>query len=403
MDLPTDPLILFLGLMFGLKFLGDQATDQNWIKHPLSVAIMLHLGWLLITAAASSMPSVSFKFFASRFLYILIFYWAAYHVFRRTENMHRFLWLYMIPLTFVVIYTFQRHLGYNLDQRVSYGMSQPFYVNHGIYAAALAMFIPILFIFVLKGDYLGYGNWGRFWSGVLLLIFLVGIVYSFTRAAWISLVGAGILSFLALVKLKPRTYFLGFLLLCYGMVQIQEKIEEAVRKNQQVSADSFDKHLKSIYNIKNDDSNLERINRWKSALRMTADRPLTGFGAGTYVFQYAPFQRSTEITKISTNFGTLGNAHSEFLQPLAETGIPGGLIFLAIVVLMMVTAFNLTRQGNAEEKFWGLGIGLGLATYFIHGLLNNYSDLDKSGVLIWGFAAMLAALDVKRRQRISHP
>jgi hypothetical protein len=37
---------------------------------------------------------------------------------------------------------------------------------------------------------------------------------------------------------------------------------------------------------------------------------------------------------------------------------------------------------------------LGLMTYFIHGVLNNYLDTDKASVPFWGFIAMLVAIDI---------
>ena len=35
-----------------------------------------------------------------------------------------------------------------------------------------------------------------------------------------------------------------------------------------------------------------------------------------------PFQDASDLTIISTNFGDGGNAHSEYLGPLSEQGIP---------------------------------------------------------------------------------
>jgi hypothetical protein len=37
---------------------------------------------------------------------------------------------------------------------------------------------------------------------------------------------------------------------------------------------------------------------------------------------------------------------------------------------------------------------LGLITYFSHGVLNNFLDTDKLSVPVWGFIAILVALDV---------
>ena len=71
---------------------------------------------------------------------------------------------------------------------------------------------------------------------------------------------------------------------------------------------------------------------------MFEEKPAFGWGPGTYQFQYAPFQFSREKTIISTNAGDLGNAHSEYLGALAETGLVGMLSFIAVLIFIFVTA-----------------------------------------------------------------
>ena len=75
--------------------------------------------------------------------------------------------------------------------------------------------------------------------------------------------------------------------------------------NKQGSSDDIEGHVKSVSNVTTDPSNLERINRWKCAARMVSERPVFGFGPGTYVFKYSPFQKSDEITLISTFAGDM--------------------------------------------------------------------------------------------------
>ena len=42
---------------------------------------------------------------------------------------------------------------------------------------------------------------------------------------------------------------------------------------------------------------------------------------------------------------------------------------------------------------------VGLVSYYLHGLLNNFLDTDKISVLFWGYTAMLVAMDVYHRER----
>jgi hypothetical protein len=41
---------------------------------------------------------------------------------------------------------------------------------------------------------------------------------------------------------------------------------------------------------------------------------------------------------------------------------------------------------------------LGLLTYFLHGLLNNFLDTDKASVPVWAFIAMLVALKLYKEE-----
>jgi hypothetical protein len=43
------------------------------------------------------------------------------------------------------------------------------------------------------------------------------------------------------------------------------------------------------------------------------------------------------------------------------------------------------------------GAYLGLMTYFIHGVLNNYLDTDKASIPFWGFIAILVSIDLYHR------
>jgi O-antigen ligase len=169
-----------------------------------------------------------------------------------------------------------------------------------------------------------------------------------------------------------------------------------LEQNRQDSSKDLAKHIQSISNIRTDVSNVERLNRWKSAFRMFKERPVLGWGPGTYMFKYAPFQLFHDKTSISTNRGNMGNAHSEYIGPLAESGVFGSLTFLMILVITLYTAVNLYSRSESDFHVRLLIIGstLGLVTYYTHATLNNFLDTDKASALFWGYTAMIVALDV---------
>jgi O-antigen ligase len=124
-------------------------------------------------------------------------------------------------------------------------------------------------------------------------------------------------------------------------------------------------------------------------------RPFWGWGPGTYQFMYAPYQHSKEKTIISTNAGDKGNAHSEYIGPLAESGVLGMLTFVALCITIIATAVRLyKRSPDNDVRLLSLIYLLGLITYLVHGLLNNFLDTDKSSIPFWGFTAIIVALDI---------
>jgi putative inorganic carbon (HCO3(-)) transporter len=183
--------------------------------------------------------------------------------------------------------------------------------------------------------------------------------------------------------------FIGALILSW------ETIVMKLEQNRQDSSAELTEHVQSITNISTDASNLERLNRWGSAWRMFKERPFVGWGPGTYMFQYAPFQLSSEKTIISTNAGDAGNAHSEYIGPLSESGVFGMLSFIIVVIAVLYYAIILyPKIKNAEHRLYLMSLLLGLITYLIHGMLNNFLDTDKASAPFWGFIAAIVAIEV---------
>jgi len=391
-SLPTEPLMAGILVIFIVKLFHGRGFDKKIIKHPVTIAIFFNLIWIAITTITSSLPVVSIKFLIARFWFVICFYFLATQLFRNIENVKRFTWLYIIPLTIVIFYTLITHAQYGFEEEPAHWVMSPFYNDHTAYGAILAMFFPILIVFI--GSKISTFP-VRFSAGILFVIFIVAIVLSYTRAAWLSLVAAFMVYLVFLFRIKLRTIVTGILGLLIAIFLIGDQVMMRLEKNRQDSSDDITEHVQSISNISSDASNLERINRWNSALRMFAEKPFFGWGPGTYMFRYAPFQRSADKTIISTNSGDKGNAHSEYIGPLAESGVFGAISFLIIIICTTYTASKL-YQNHPDPKIRALtmGIFLGLVTYFIHGALNNFLDTDKAAVPFWGFIAMLVAMDV---------
>jgi len=398
MYLPTEPLLAGLLLLYFLKYLMGERIDLKVLRHPVTLAIYFHLAWLFITTLTSSDMMVSFKLLVSRLWFIVGFYLVATQLFRKELNMHRYVWLFIIAFSGVIVFTLVNHSQYGLDnQMMAHRAAAPFYKDHTSYGATLGFILPVLvalFLFIKRGDMNT-----RFLMVLLILLFLFATVVSYTRATWISILASG--GVWALVKLKVRFEFVlvGAVILISFFLSIRTDLMIQLEQNRVESSGEISEHVQSISNISTDQSNLERINRWSCAYRMWKDKPLFGFGPGTYQFEYGRYQRSYEKTRISTDFGTRGNAHSEYLGPLSESGVFGLLSILMVIGTTFYTGIRVYLTSKKRSiRIFSLAVLTGLSSYYLHGVLNNFLDTDKISALFWAYTAMLVAMDVYHRE-----
>jgi putative inorganic carbon (HCO3(-)) transporter len=392
LSLPAEPLIIAAMILFIFKTLIENSFDSRIWKHPVTISVCMLLMWGLICSVTSEIPLVSVKNMLNKFWFIIPFYFLGIHLFKEQKNVTRIPWMYIIGLVAVVIYTTYSHSLWGFEKDPAHWVMTPFYYDHTQYGAMLAFFVPFL---------VGYQFVNRHQLFVKILVFLalaaiiVGLILSNSRAAWLSVVIAA--GFFIIFVFKIRWYMVAGALgiasvfLFLNWTSIIQKLE----KNKQDSSQDFSEHIQSMSNIRTDASNLERLLRWNCALRMYHQRPVFGWGPGTYSFVYAPFQKSYELTIISTNFGDGGNAHSEYLGPLSEQGLLGMLNVILVVITSFYTGAKVIFSKAARHiRLLAMMALLSLITYWFHGFLNNFLDTDKAAVPYWLFVAILVALDI---------
>jgi O-antigen ligase len=399
MYLPTEPLLAGLLLLYMIKYMMGDRIDLKVLRHPVTLAVYFHLAWMFISSLTSSDLLVSFKMLASRLWFIAGFYLLATLLFRNEKRMHTYVWLYVASFTGVIIYAIINHMQYGLDNQVmAHRVASPFYKDHTSYGATLGLILPVLagLFLLIKREAINT----RFLMVLLILLFSFATVVSYTRATWISILAA--IGFWAILKLKIRfeIVLVGAAILVGLFFSLRTQLMIQLEQNRVESSGEFSEHVQSISNISTDQSNLERLNRWSCAVRMWKDKPVFGFGPGTYQFEYGSYQRSYEKTRISTDFGTRGNAHSEYLGPLSESGVFGLLSILLVIGTTLYTGIRVYFISHKRSiRIFSLAVLVGLVSYYLHGLLNNFLDTDKISALFWGFTAMLVAMDVYHKEK----
>ncbi len=393
LSIPAEPILAVLMVIFLLKIFHEPKLDRALFRHPVSWSLYLYFAWMLVTVIASNDMVVSAKWYLAHLWLIIPTYFFGIIVFKEFSNIYRFVWAYVLGLLLVIFFTLYVHASYHFSDHAAHWAMSPFYNDHTSYGALLAMYIPIILGFGLSPE--KYSRNIRIFAVITFFILLIALYFSISRAAWASVVIA--IGAFFFIRFRIKLWWVmgaGVGLLVLFMV-FQSQIMMKLQKNKQDSSKDFVEHVQSMSNVATDASNLERINRWNSAINLFAARPVFGWGPGNYQFVYASYQNVEDKTVISTNVGNRGTAHSEYLLILSEQGLPGLLSLLTIFVAIVSTAIRIIYRNpfNAATRLTLL-LFLGLITYLTHAFFNNFLDTDKAAIPFWGFAAALVAIDL---------
>ena len=112
-----------------------------------------------------------------------------------------------------------------------------------------------------------------------------------------------------------------------------------------------------------------RLGAWAAAIEMTKERPLAGFGPGTYGAELVPHRLRAEIEtrrRLANPLATsaYAEAHCDYLQVFAEAGIPAALALIVAVALvfrgLLAASRRLPRgQDRGEAVFLLAFLGAG--------------------------------------------
>ncbi|MEM8523220.1 MAG: O-antigen ligase family protein, partial [Bacteroidota bacterium] len=397
-DLPTEPLTIGLMGIFIVKwFKNPQVVEIQFFKHPISMMILLHFGWLLTTTITSGNPFISVKFLLAKAWYIIVFYWMSGSLLRDKKSLKTAFWCITIPLLLTLVVVNIRHAAYGFSFESIFRVLNPFYRNHVAYACIMAVMYPFIFFAI----YWYRKNRRIKWFLIFSLLFLTVSVYlSFTRAAYIAILLAGVLYFVIRFRAMKYVLTLSILMTVVGlgfMAYQNNYLDYAPDYDKTISHTEFDDLITATYNLE-DISLMERFYRWVGGFFMVKEQPLVGFGPGNFYNFYKSYTINRFRTYVSDNPEQSG-IHNYYLMTAVEQGLPGLFFFVLLCFVVLLKAEHAYhRCVNALRKSWIMATVLSFTIILVTLIINDLIETDKIGSFFFLLLALLVNFDLDREK-----
>lgn len=388
-DLPSEPLMLLMTLSTIIFFAKTRFTlELNYLKSPVFILLLIHIVWISATVITSQNMLISLKYLSAKLWYIIPFFLFPLIHFRTEEDFikcYRILYVFLFMAIMIVLV---RHAYEGFSFASSYDVVRPFFRNHVSYAAISVICLPFVWAFY-KSALPGSGKKKLlFW---IFIVFLVGIYFSYTRAAILS----AFFAFIAYYIFSKRwvrhalaiTFFSASVLVVYLSID-NKYLDFTPNFERTITHTEFDNLIEATYKLE-DISSMERVYRWMAGIEMLKERPLLGFGPATFFENYQSYSISQFATYVSDNPDKSG-IHNYFLMILVEQGVVGFFIFVLLCVYILLLAEETYHRLKYDKmKYFAMAIALSFIIMLSMNLINDLIETDKVGPFFFLNAAAL--------------
>lgn len=402
LDFPSEPLMLVFMFAGFLYFIPNyKQINKAFFNHPLFLFLLAHLIWIGITTIFSSYITLSFKFLLAKIWYVAAFTIMGGYFIKNRKDFAQVFWYILLPMIAVIVWVLARYISYGFDFEFVNKTMHPIYMNHVDYGVALAVFMP--FCIFLRTWYKG-GSLARFTIHIGMALIVLGIVFSYTRAAYISLMIIPFAWFLFRYKLT-KIGIVGAVIaigLGLGYLAHQNKyIDYAPDYDNTIFHTDFADHLGATVALK-DLSTMERVYRWVAGARMWQEHPYKGFGPSTFTSHYRSYTSNLFVTYVSDNEEN-STTHNYFLMTLIEQGVPGLLIFVSLCFAIFIYGEAVYHKlTHPKDKQLVMAILISALLIMANIMMADLIETDEIGTMFFLYIALIINFDLKANKEIEN-
>ena len=400
-DMPTEQIaVLLTGIYLLYVLRNGKNMRPDFALHPISLMLLIHLGWMFFTAITSEDFIISLKFSLAKTWYVTPFFFLAGSLLKTEKEMRTLTWVVLIPLSFTILYVLARFAAFGFSFSDVNKVMFPFYRNKVAFACMVSIFLP--FAWFMRQGYRKFSI-PRLLLTAATVLLLVGVQLSYTRAAYVTIaMGIGAYFMIKWRLMKTGLAFAAIIGILYAvsMVNHNTYLDHKPVYEKTITHEDFN-DLLSATTKGQDVSTMERVYRWVAGGHMIAEKPWLGWGPGTFTTFYKTYALAGFRTYVSDNKEGSG-IHCYYLMTFVEQGFPGMFLFIGLVFFVLLKGEVVYHQTTDPARRRMLSAAL-VTTVIIDGLLlmNDLVETDKIGSFFFLCMAVIINVDLANKKELA--
>ena len=358
-------VVLIRTRIFGHQVAGppiDFQQVQGTKRHALVLFVLLGL-WAVVGSLVSIRPDIAFPSTVGFALIIVVFF------FRAGDLLWEDCWILRRTMPFLVVGLLASSI-YGVYASQIQGMARLRLLGHGPNGSGTCLLISILLAWsyadLLRKPRLKLG------VGLVALAGIPSLLFTYSRGAWLGFAG-GAAIYAVFSKRRNMIWLLLGLLIVAMLVGANPSLQ---------------RRMQNIFSL---ELNKDRIEVWMVTLNLIPDHLV--FGVGTAVFPHV-------YRQYSPRGNSMAFAHNFFLQALAEYGIPGLVLLIAVIGLSVSAGYRVVRSYRCPLA---LGMLSALIGTLIHQQVDNTIHGANLASIFWFLCGFLVALHENQGETLKEP
>ena len=309
--------------------INKEKVHYNSILNTILFIVTLYVGFSVLNADNINEGIIS----SYKILITISVFFLSIIAFKKIES--PVLFLAQLLSFFLLLESLYLIIDYNISRSFIKGIAQ----NPNISSSSILF--KLIFFLYLKNNF-DYSKF-KFLIWIIEIIAIISIIILQSRLGLLSIIFIYFSIFMTQRLIRKKTIF-SFLIILTSFIYFSNTTNSNILS----------------YNFSEDESSIQRIEFYNTAIDLIKQKPLFGFGLGSWKYESLSYS-SLKNEKILVPYYT----HNDFLQTFVEMGILGFIIYLSFFIKI---GFEIFKKFKLDSFYFYSGIVL--LVFFGNTMLN---------------------------------